>query len=86
MEVIKVTEYDIPISPLVFLEMLSSSLNTLKSGGSNIITVKIKLTDKMSPCITIEIELVSLKNLLHEITLQAEKLMSPVFIVERIVL
>uniref|UniRef100_R4FKD6 Checkpoint protein n=1 Tax=Rhodnius prolixus TaxID=13249 RepID=R4FKD6_RHOPR len=38
-------------------EMLSSSLNTLKSGGSNIITVKIKLTDKMSPCITVEIEL-----------------------------
>lgn len=38
--------------------MLASSLTSVKA-GNNVISMKIKLTDKVSPCITLELELVS---------------------------
>lgn len=38
--------------------MLASSLSSVKA-GNNVISLKIKLTDKVSPCITLELELVS---------------------------
>lgn len=40
--------------------MLASSLSYLKGGGNSVLSLKIKLTDKVSPCITLELELVSL--------------------------
>lgn len=47
----------------IFLEcptdMLSTSLNNLKGGNSTARSVKIKLTCKISPCLTIEIDLLS---------------------------
>lgn len=38
--------------------MLASSLSSAKQ--TNLKTLKMKLTDKLSPCLTIELELVSL--------------------------
>ncbi|CAH1389562.1 unnamed protein product [Nezara viridula] len=47
----------------IFLEfptdMFSSSLSSLKTGNSSPRSVKIKLTNKVSPCLTVDIDLVS---------------------------
>ncbi|KAF6201869.1 hypothetical protein GE061_004265 [Apolygus lucorum] len=42
---------------LVPPDMLSTSLSTLKAANNNARSVKLKLTDKMTPCLTVEIEL-----------------------------
>jgi len=42
----------------IFLDMLASSLSSAKQ--TNLKTLKMKLTDKLSPCLTIELELVIL--------------------------
>jgi len=41
-----------------FLDMLASSLSSAKQ--TNLKTLKMKLTDKLSPCLTIELDLVIL--------------------------
>jgi len=43
---------------IFFLDMLASSLSSAKQ--TNLKTLKMKLTDKLSPCLTIELELVIL--------------------------
>lgn len=42
-----------------FSDMLSSSLNSIKA-NSNVLSLKIKLTHKVAPCITLELALVCL--------------------------
>lgn len=42
----------------IYTDMLSTSLSTLKAANNNARSVKLKLTDKMTPCLTVEIELV----------------------------
>lgn len=41
------------------VDMLASSLSSVKAGSSQVLSLKIKLTHKVSPCITLELELVS---------------------------
>ncbi|XP_065212955.1 checkpoint protein HUS1 isoform X2 [Planococcus citri] len=40
-------------------DMLAASCGSIRGGGSSVVSLKIKLTHKVSPCITLELELAS---------------------------